>query len=134
MVWYPSADLFSDRGVLTGAYSSGDLGAWLSRKSLQDQFELSRQAVERLHPGHGRELEKPLAVAWSKIAYSLGEAAVHRDGESADYDLLNRPDGPFYFAGDYLSHIGTWQESAFASARYAINLLDEQRRAQVPGT
>ena len=129
MVWYPSAELFSDQGVLTGAYTNGDLGAWLSGKSLQDQFELSRQSVERLHPGHGHELRKPMAIAWSKIAYSLGEAAVYRDGASADPGLLNRPDGPFYFAGDYLSPIGTWQESAIASARHAINLLEEHRRA-----
>jgi monoamine oxidase len=129
MVWYPSCDLFSDRGVLIGAYTSGDLGAWLSRKSLHEQFDLSRQAVERLHPGHGQELQKPMSISWSKIAYSLGEGAVHRDGDSTAYELLNRPDGPFYFAGDYLSHLGTWQESAIASARYAINGLDEHRRA-----
>jgi monoamine oxidase len=129
MVWYPSCDLFSDRGVLIGAYTSGDLGAWLSRKSLHEQFDLSRQAVERLHPGHGQELQKPMGISWSKIAYSLGEGAVHRDGDSTAYELLNRPDGPFYFAGDYLSHLGTWQESAIASARYAINGLDEHRRA-----
>ena len=133
MVWYPSADLFSDQGVLVGAYSGGDMGAWLSAKPLRDQFELSRQAVERLHPGHGRELQKPLAISWSKIPYSLGESAAHRDSASADYDLLNRPDGPFYFAGDYLSQIGTWQESAIASARHAINRLDEHRRTSPPG-
>jgi monoamine oxidase len=75
-----------------------------------------------------------MAISWSKIAYSLGEGAVHRDGDRAAYELLNRPDGPFYFAGDYLSHIGTWQESAIAAARYAINGLDEQRRASPPGT
>ena len=128
MVWYPSAGLCSDQGVLIGAYTSGDLGAWLAAKPLQDQFDLSRQAVERLHPGHGRELKKPLAIAWSKIAYSLGEGVVHRDARSTGRDVLNRPDGPFYFAGDYLSHIGTWQESAIASARHAINMLDEHRR------
>jgi monoamine oxidase len=133
MVWYPSGELFSDQGVLIGAYTNGDLGALLSAKSLQDQFELSRQAVERLHPGHGHELKKPMAISWSKIPYSLGEGARYADGQTAEYDLLGRPDGPFYFAGDYLSHVGTWQESAILSARHAINMLDEHRRASSPG-
>ena len=29
------------------------------------------------------------------------------------------PDGPFYFAGEHLSHIGAWQEGAILSARRA---------------
>lgn len=130
MVWYPSADLFSDQGIILGAYASGDLGAALAPKPLAEQFELTRQVIERLHPGHGRELKKPMAIAWSKVPYSLGEAAVYQDGQTAEYDLLHRPDGPFYFAGDYLSHIGTWQESAISSARYTINLLDKNRRSR----
>jgi monoamine oxidase len=128
MVWYPSGELFADQGVLIGAYTNGDLGALLSSRPLQDQFKVSRQAIKRLHPGHDHELKRPMAISWSKIPYSLGEGARYQDGDTADYDLLNRPDGPFYFAGDYLSQIGTWQESAISSARYTINMLDEHRR------
>jgi monoamine oxidase len=29
------------------------------------------------------------------------------------------PDGPFYFAGEHLSHIGAWKEGAILSARRA---------------
>lgn len=132
MVWYPSADLLSDQGVLVGAYTNGDLGRLLSARSLPDQLELSREAVERLHPGHGHELKRPMAISWSKVPYSLGEGARDPHAYGAEYDLLNRPDGPFYFAGDYLSHVGTWQESAISSARHAINMLDEHRRATHP--
>ncbi len=129
MVWYPSADLFADQGVLIAAYTNGDLGALLSAKPLREQLALSRRAVERLHPGHGHELRRPLAISWSKIPYSLGEGARRSDGYTAELDLLNRPDGPFYFAGDYLGPLGTWQESAISSARHAINTLDAHRRA-----
>jgi monoamine oxidase len=130
MVWYPSADLFSEQGVLLGAYASGALGAALAARPLAEQYELTRQVVERLHPGHGRELKKPIAISWAKIPYSLAESAVYREGQTAEYNLLNRPDGPFYFAGDYLSHVGTWQESAISSARYTINLLDAHRQSR----
>jgi monoamine oxidase len=127
MVWYPSGELFADQGVLVGAYTNGDLGALLASKPLREQFALSRQAIERLHPGHGHKLERPMSISWSKVPYSLGEGARHQDGGAPELTLLNKPDGPFYFAGDYLARIGTWQESAIASARYAINLLDEHR-------
>jgi monoamine oxidase len=129
MVWYPSAALFSEQGIVLGSYSSGDNGALLAAKPLQEQFELTREVIERLHPGHGRELRRPMGISWSKVPYSLGEAARYRPGQTAEYTLLNRPDGPFYFAGDYLSHVGTWQESALTSVRYALNMLDEQRRS-----
>jgi hypothetical protein len=39
----------------------------------------------------------------------------------------NEPDGPFYFAGEHLSHIGARQEGAIVSARRAINMIDKHR-------
>lgn len=129
MVWYPSAGLFEDQGVLLGSYSSGVNGARLAAHPLAEQFEMTRAVVERLHPGHGRELRRPIGIAWSKVPYSMGEAAHYRPGQAAEYRLLNRADGPFHFAGDYLAKVGTWQESAMISARRTVNRIDAQRRA-----
>jgi len=42
--------------------------------------------------------------------------------------VLSEPDGPFYFAGEHLSHIGAWQEGAILSARRGINMIDKRRR------
>ena len=131
MVWYPSAALFSDQGIILGSYTSGDNGALMAAKPLQKQFELTREVVERLHPGHGQELTRPMAISWSKVPYSLGESAHYKPGQTAEYTALNEPDGPFYFAGDYLSHVGTWQESAITSSRRIINMIDAHRRATV---
>jgi monoamine oxidase len=128
MVWYPSAGLFTDQGVILGSYTSGANGFLMSAKPLAEQFEITRAVIERLHPGHGKELMRPMGIAWSKMEYSLGEAAHYKPGQVAEYQLLNKPDGPFFFAGDYLSKVGTWQESAMTSARRTINLLDAQRR------
>ena len=129
MVWYPSAELFARKGILMAAYASGALGEALAAMPRRDQFELTRSVVERLHPGHGRELAKPLGVTWSKIPYSLGAAAEFKD-QDREHALLNQPDGPFYFAGDFLSRIGNWQEAGLSSARRTINMLDERRRSQ----
>jgi monoamine oxidase len=130
LVWYPSDRLFSQKGILLGGYVSRGPIDELASKSLHEQFELSRAAVEGLHPGHGHELEKPMAIAWAKVPYSLGIAARYPTDHDPNYAVLAEPDGPFYFAGEHLSHVGAWQEGAMLSARRAINMLDKHRRAQ----
>jgi len=127
-VWYPSDRFFSAKGILLGAYAIGGQADELASKPLPEQFDMSRAAVEGLHPDRSRELEKPMAVAWSKMPYSLGFAAQFRNGQESEYSLLNTPDGPFYFAGEHLSRIGPWQEGAILSARRAANMIDKHRR------
>ena len=129
MVWYPSDRLFSPKGILLGAYATFDNADLLAAQSLAAQFDMSRAAIEGLHPGRGAELEKPMAVVWSKVPYSLGIAARYRTTQDGNYATLSEPDGPFYFAGEHLSHVGAWQEGAILSARRAINMMDQHRRA-----
>ena len=38
-----------------------------ARLTVAQKFEESRKSVERLHPGHGKELEKPMYVTWGQI-------------------------------------------------------------------
>ncbi len=38
----------------------------------QQKFEESRKSIERLHPGHGKELEKPMYVTWGQIPDNEG--------------------------------------------------------------
>ena len=39
---------------------------------MPEKFAESRKSIERLHPGHGKELEKPMYVSWGKIPYNEG--------------------------------------------------------------
>jgi monoamine oxidase len=130
LVWYPSDRFFSPKGVLLGAYATREDADALAKRPLREQIETSRAAIEGLHPGRGGELEKPMAIAWSNVPYSLGIAARYDAGQHGEYALLSEPDGPFYFAGEHLSHVGAWQEGAILSARRAINMIDRRRRAQ----
>jgi len=129
LVWYPSDRLLSTKGILLGAYAGrGGDADWLAAQPLATQFDVSRAAIEALHPGRGAELEKPMTIAWSKVPYSLGIAARYASDQDVNYTTLSEPDGPFYFAGEHLSHIGAWQEGAILSARRAINMMDKHRR------
>jgi monoamine oxidase len=130
MVWYPSDGFFSEKGILLGSYATRDAGNALGTRPLAEQLELSRTAIEALHPGRSRELETPVAVTWSKVPYSLGISARYASDQDANYAVLSAPDGPFHFAGEHLSHVGAWQEGAMLSARRTINMIDKHRRAQ----
>ena len=130
LVWYPSDRLLSPKGILLGGYATRNEVDALASRPLEEQFDLSRAAIEGLHPGHGHELEKPMAIAWSKVPYSLGIAARYATDNDPHYAVLSEPDGPFYFAGEHLSHVGAWQEGAILSARRAINALERRRRCR----
>jgi monoamine oxidase len=136
LMWYPSAQLFSPTGVVvagfglerldTDAHSSTPT-AFGKLPSMAAKFDASRAAVEALHPGRARLLEKPIYVSWAKIPYSLGCFADNRLPSSAtSYAQLEKPEGRTYFAGDYLSHMVAWQEGAVLSAHHAIERIAAQ--------
>jgi monoamine oxidase len=133
-VWYPSANLFSQRGVLVSGYQYHEIGTPFGSMTLNQKFAESRAAVERLHPGHGKELEKPLYIGWGYAPHNLG-SWIRTYGKAAEankpnYETLISPDGPIYFIGDHASHIVAWMEGAALSAHRAIGLLNERVRSE----
>lgn len=70
-IWFPSAGMFSDRGVLVSGYTD-ESNSPFGKMELQAKFDESRKSIERLHPGHGKELEKPMYVGWGKVPYNEG--------------------------------------------------------------
>ena len=148
-IWLPSAGMFSERGVLVSGYGF-DMPPDFAKLSFPDKLAESRKSIERLHPGHGKELEKPLYVNWGMIPYNEGawinsygpqqnqwandEPA--RPGSSrrhpfnlAGYQTLLQPDGPIYFAGDHVSHIVGWQEGAAISSVRAVQQIADRVKA-----
>lgn len=153
-IWLPSAGMFSDRGVLVSGYgfdTSPEFGALTFEQKLAE----SRKSIERLHPGHGKELEKPMYVNWGFVPFSegawIGSYGKLQDQEADDrpahakgpgtkerwqremtqegYKTLLEPDGPIYFAGDHVSHIVGWQEGAALSGIRAVQHISERVKA-----
>ncbi|WP_446742289.1 flavin monoamine oxidase family protein [Silvibacterium acidisoli] len=143
-VWLPSADFFTDRGVLLSGYGAAK-GTPLDRMSLPEKFEASRASVEKLHPGHGKELEKPVYIGWHLVPHLEGSwinsygphqpqredsdaVGTRRGGDHANagYRTLLQPDGSVYFIGDYVSYLVGWQEGAALSSLRAIRMLNER--------
>ena len=70
-IWLPSAGLFSDRGILVSGYTDEATSAF-GKLSVAEKLDESRKSIERLHPGHGKELEKPVYFGWGKAEWNEG--------------------------------------------------------------
>lgn len=132
VVWYPSAKLMSKRGVLVSGYAMENFGEFGKLPSHEAKLAASRAAVEKLHPGKGRELEKAMYISWGKVPYILGSWVsrgpnfpptnedVYYNGPYRD---LIVPDDRIYFAGDHCSHIIGWQEGAALAAQRSVAMI-----------
>jgi monoamine oxidase len=95
--------------------------------TIEQKFEASRASIEKLHPGHGKELEKPVFCGWKHVKWNEGSWI---GGISqADYDVITEPDGPIFFAGDHTSHVVGWQEGAALSGRRAVQMISDKVKA-----
>ena len=136
VVWYPSTGFQSQRGVLVGAYVSGEAAKAFEARPLADQIEAARGAVERLHPGHGRELGPAVVVDWNKVPFNLGPW-MHwdADGNSLEgWRTLNKPEGRIYFSGAHLSALPSWQEGAVFAARQTVAAIASRVAAHAPAS
>jgi monoamine oxidase len=129
LVWYPSGQFQQKQQILLAAYASREQAAHLSANSRAEQIEIARAAVDRLHPGHGRDLGSGVLVHWQRIPFNEGPWIEWDDpgNDRRAADVLNAGDGPFLFAGSHLSaYSGHWQEGAILSAKRAVSLLAQR--------
>ena len=123
LVWYPSARLFSEKGIVIAGYNVENRSAFGTLPSTQAKLDASRRSVELLHPGHGKDLANPVYVSWGHIPYNLGSWISRDESNQQDLETLQRPDRRVYFAGDHTSYLVGWQEGAALSAYRVINQL-----------
>jgi len=125
-VWYPSAALQSERGIVVSGYMDEFSGGF-DKLTMQQKFDSSRAQIEKLHPGHGKDLEKPIFCGWRHIKWNEGSWIGGISQQ--DYDTITSPDGPIYFAGDHTSHVVGWQEGAALSGRRAVQMISDKVKA-----
>ena len=155
-IWFPSGGLFTQRGVLVSGYTD-ETNIPFGKLTLRGKLDESRKSIERLHPGHGTELEKPVYVGWSKVmwnegswirSYGPGQSEGNlgaydqstrtggikhpvkvRTQTNPGYETLIEPDGRILFAGDHVSHVVGWQEGAALSGLRAVQLVSDRVKA-----
>jgi monoamine oxidase len=127
-IWYPSNNIHGKKGILLGAYVFRD-GEAVAQLAPAARIELALAGGELLHPQYRQHLERGVSISWRKVKYSSG-ATTHWSDEArkSEYPILLEPDGPYLFAGEYLSYINGWQEGALRSAHFAIERLSALHR------
>ncbi|MCY4357599.1 MAG: FAD-dependent oxidoreductase [Gammaproteobacteria bacterium] len=127
-IWYPSHGIHQDKGVVLGAYDYGG-GMYHTRMTQQQRIEAHLSDGEKLHPGYGQLVEKPITVAWHRMNHMLGCSARWRRSfsrgwsyeEETHYKTLQQPvNGRHYLIGDQMTMHSAWQESAILSAYWAM--------------
>jgi monoamine oxidase len=130
MLIYPSNHLHGDFGVLISGYGMFNIPAFNELPNTEAKLAASQAAVERLHPGHSKDLRSPVYVAWQKIPHNQGGwVTAANDYFNGPYKAFLEPDHRTYFAGDYCSHLLTWQEGAALSAHRTVQMIAERVRA-----
>jgi monoamine oxidase len=129
VVWYPSGGFHRPKGIILGCYNWDNIASHFAERPLADQIEYARTSIDKMHPGKGAQLAKGFSIHWKKVPYNLGSwASFNESGPEPHYTQLSAPDGPFYFAGEHLSHVGAWQQGALLSAQRVIGQLDARHR------
>ncbi len=135
LAWYPSGKLFSDTGVVVSGYGVENHSEFGKLPNVAAKLDASRAAIEKLHPGHGKELKNPMYVNWGEIPYNLGSwvgrAPSYVAGRSMEYyegpyKEFIQPDDRIYFSGDHCSHIIGWQEGAALASHRAIDMISQR--------
>ena len=129
-IWYPSHGFHGEKGLLVGAYIwSHDPARRFTAMTPAERHAAAISDGERLHPGYERLVGPAASVAWAKIPYSLGawiEWETISGARQAAYPTLLAGDGPFYFAGEHMSYVTSWQEGAVQSAHYTVSQIAQR--------
>ena len=125
-IWYPSHDFHAERGLVVGYYTVGPAAEAYGRLTPAQRSERAVAQGVKIHGEKYRtELASSFSVAWHRMPHLEGAWNAPPWG-TAEYDLLLRPAGRVYFAGDWLSREVAWQHGAFVSARAAVTALHQR--------
>jgi monoamine oxidase len=81
----------------------------------------------QIHPQYATEFENGIAVAWSRVPWTLGCFGLwSRAAREAHYKDLCAIDGRILLAGEHASFVNAWQEGAILSSLDAITRLHKR--------
>ncbi|SDH77404.1 monoamine oxidase [Sinosporangium album] len=129
-IWYPSYGYHGQRGLVVGYYAvaeHADVYAALTHD------ERRRRALTQGKKIHGEKYRSDLlssvSLEWRRQPHIEGAWMVW-PSRGAPYDLLQRPAGRVYFAGDWLTRLIAWQAGAMESARKVVTELHQRVLAE----
>jgi monoamine oxidase len=110
--------------ALIGYYHYSNVRDVFDRPHL-DREKAALDQGSKIHPQYREEFENSFSIEWHRIRHNEMSWVVWKnDGEYKEATaVLSEADGPFYFAGDWLSHLSGWQAGAFVTAHHAVKKI-----------
>jgi monoamine oxidase len=125
-IWYPSYGYHGRRGILIGYYNFGANADGYARLTHPERLSRALAQGAKIHGDRYRQgVAASASVAWKRQPFIEG-GWISWPSRGAEYDLLNRPQGNVYYAGDWLSYEIAWQHGAFESARKVVTELHQR--------
>jgi monoamine oxidase len=127
-IWYPSYGYHSQRGVVIGYYNTGKhADVYTALKPAQREAKALDQGAKIHGPKYRSELISSFSIAWAREPFIEGAWQKIPGGpEDPVYAPLANGAGRVYFAGDWLSHMVSWQHGSLTSARKAVTELHKR--------
>lgn len=131
-IYYPFDGYASKgKGVVLGYYHFGGTAVEFGEQSPAVRERRALEQGAQIHPQYPAEFENSFSIAWRRVPHS--EMAWVEFDRNDHYDevqrVLGQPDGPFYFAGDWRTHLNAWMAGAFASAHQVCRDLHARANA-----
>lgn len=121
-LWYPSSGIFSEKGIMLGAYVWGDEGnEFFERMTPEERIRVAAENGEHIHKGYASYIEAGVTIPWSRMNHMMGcGSQMSEEDRNKYFGLLQQPDGRHYMIGDQISYHSGWQEGALASVETAL--------------
>jgi monoamine oxidase len=116
-IWAPSWDQPGPRGLLQ-AYLYEGLSREVSQLDEAGRVGFALETMENVHPGLAKSYEGGVAKCWDDDPWARGAYTLFMPGQLSNHwlDLIEKPEGRLYFAGEHVSPYPGWIQGAFWSA------------------
>jgi monoamine oxidase len=126
---YPSHGFNGRKGVVVGFFLDFN-GAMRKRPPAEIQ-RLALEQGARIHPQYPKEFEAAFSVCWPRVPWNLGSWRAETTAALEALAALQKPDGRVHFAGDYMTHLSSFMQGAFESAREVARAIHTRAVARI---
>ena len=123
-VWSPSWDQPGVRGLLQ-AYLYENLAREVCQMDDEGRMRWAIDTIELVHPGLAENLEGGVAKCWDEDPWARGAYTLFMPGQLSEGwpELIAKPEGRIYFAGEHASPYPGWMQGALWSAHKAAEAV-----------
>ena len=127
--WHPTENQPGAHDIIT-VYTGANAGAKFSALSDEERIKTAIEQVEQVCPGSAQFVVAARTIAWNNEPFTQGSYVAFGPGEVTTYwELLRKPVGRLYFAGEHTAVNQGYMEGAVESGqRVAAEIMAREGR------